>query len=101
MDKKQIGEIIAAARKAQGVSQVQFAKNTAIRRQSLIEIESGQANVTIDRLVEVLDYLGLKLIILNKDDGPGGFIFRDVKPLLKDPDAIANPKKSSNFAKSK
>lgn len=95
MNKKQIGELIAAERARQQLTQQQVADKAGIRRQSIIEVEQDQYNYRVDRLMEILDALGLDLIIAKKDstmatavvtDDNDMFLFRGVKPLLEDPD---------------
>lgn len=101
MDKKQIGEIIYHQRTEMKLTQQQLADKLSVRRQSVIEIEQNQFNYRVDRLMEVLDGLGLKLIVVKKDStqammsnspvtsGLGDvemMVFRGVKPLLEDPD---------------
>lgn len=103
MDKEQIGEIILRQRTELGLTQQQLADKLGVRRQSIIEIEQSQYNYRIDRLMELLDGLDLKLLVVKKDatqamisTSPvkGGIshaeiiIFRGVKPLLEIPDGI-------------
>lgn len=86
------------------LTQQQLADQLNVRRQSIIEIEQNQFNYRVDRLMEVLEGLGLKLIVVKKDaqvatmattysdEGGETFVFRGVKPLLEDPD---QPQKKS------
>lgn len=101
MNKKQIGEIVAAERASQGLTQVQLGEKIGVRRQAIIEMEQNQFDYRVDRLLQVLDGLGLTLIIAKKDseapivattDGDM-FVFKKVKPLLEDPDVKKKTKK--------
>lgn len=105
MNKKQIGEIVAMQRAENKLTQNQLAEKISVRRQSIIEIEQNQFNYRVDRLLEVLDGLGLELLIVKKDSKGAitvtsadkasldTYVFRGVEPLLTDPDEKKAPKK--------
>lgn len=74
---QQIGDVVAQARRDQSLSQTTLAELLGIRRQSLIEIENCQCNYRVDRLIEVLEGLGLEITIAPKPRN--GFNFKGVK----------------------
>lgn len=105
MNKQQIGEAITRERTLQGITQQQLGEMIGVRRQSIIEVELAQFDFRINRLLEILDGLGLDLLIVKKDANvatmvsspiPAGtemIVFRGVAPLLEDPDNKQVPKK--------
>jgi transcriptional regulator with XRE-family HTH domain len=75
MTREEIGLIILAARKRQGLSQKELAKKCGISRyQQILEIEKAQFDYSISMLIKIVSGLGLEL-------------------RLHDPVAIEEPKK--------
>ena len=56
---ERLGERIAFARKARGLSQVELAMRSGIGANSMFTIEKGGTGVAVGSLVRVLDTLGL------------------------------------------
>lgn len=63
---KAIGELIRATRKAQGISQAELAgvANTGVR--FISDLENGKGTIQIQKLLNVLNALGLGLYIFNR-----------------------------------
>lgn len=59
----QLGSLLAKRRNEMKLSQAYVAEITGISRRTLQQIESGQANPTIDSLLSLLQALGLQLSI--------------------------------------
>jgi DNA-binding XRE family transcriptional regulator len=57
----EIGELLRTARERARVSQAALAEHIQMRRENVIRIEKGRANVTIDTLVRIASGLGLDL----------------------------------------
>lgn len=105
MEKKEIGAAVGRERAAQQLTQQQLADKAGIRRQAIIEIEQDQYGYRVDRLIEVLDALGLTILVVKKDanvatmvssvqqDSLEMLVFRGVKPLLQDPEQQTRKKK--------
>ncbi len=62
----QLGQIIASRRKAFRHSQRALAAKLAISQNRLSEIESSPGTLTVDRLLELANVLGLELLIRDK-----------------------------------
>lgn len=58
-----LGEVIAHIRKQQGLSQTDIADELGFARKYLYSIESGRPSIYAQRLFEVLDVLGVRLVI--------------------------------------
>jgi len=52
---------IRALRKKQGLTQVEFAKRAGVGLRFLRELESGKRTIRMDKLMQVLDFLGYHL----------------------------------------
>lgn len=63
MNKQEIGHAIKQQRKAKGLTQQQIADTCEDTRQTIISLESGTRNITIDKLIKVLDALNLTITI--------------------------------------
>lgn len=61
MTKAEVGKLIKKAREDKGVSKYRVAKDTRLTAQQLGQIEKGATGFTIDTLLEVTNYLGLKI----------------------------------------
>jgi y4mF family transcriptional regulator len=66
MDKSEIGKAIKARRKFLGITQKELSEIVGLGLRSLIDIESGKGNPTIDQINKVLSALGLSLKIIVK-----------------------------------
>ncbi len=66
MEKSEIGIAIKARRKFLGITQKELSEIVGLGLRSLIDIESGKGNPTIDQLNKVLSALGLSLKIIVK-----------------------------------
>ena len=69
MTKKEIGQVIKERRKFLKIRQKDLSEIVGISLRSLVDIETGKGNPTIDQLNKILDVLGLSIkIIIEKDD---------------------------------
>lgn len=62
----QLGQILKSRRRAVGLSQRALAAKLAISQNRLSEIEADPGALTVARLVELANILGLELVIQNK-----------------------------------
>ncbi|MBP3499254.1 MAG: helix-turn-helix transcriptional regulator [Akkermansia sp.] len=62
----EIGELVRETRKAQGISQEQLAgvANTGVRFVS--DLENGKPSIQVDKMIQVLEALGLGLYAMNR-----------------------------------
>ena len=66
---RQVGQVVSRARKAQGLTQEQLAREAHVSRQLVNRLEMGDAaNISLSRLMEVLTVLGCTLRIDPEDD---------------------------------
>ena len=69
MTKKEIGQVIKERSKFLKIRQKDLSEIVGISLRSLVDIETGKGNPTIDQLNKILDVLGLSIkIIIEKDD---------------------------------
>jgi y4mF family transcriptional regulator len=69
MNIKEIGHTLRDRRKFLGKNQSNLSDIVGISHRSLVDIESGKANPTIEQLSKILDALGLTLnITIEKDE---------------------------------
>jgi y4mF family transcriptional regulator len=61
MNKEIIGEIIKRRRKFLGITQKELSEIVDTGLRSLVDIESGKGNPTIETLLDILDVLGLNI----------------------------------------
>jgi transcriptional regulator with XRE-family HTH domain len=61
MNKEIIGEIIKRRRKFLGITQKELSEIVDSGLRSLVDIESGKGNPTIETLLDILDVLGLNI----------------------------------------
>ncbi len=59
----QINMRVPALRKRMGLTQVEFAKRAGVGLRFLRELEQGKTSVRLDKLLQVLDFLGCHLEI--------------------------------------
>ena len=62
----QLGQILASRRKALKLSQQALAAKLAISQNRLSEIEANPGTLTIERMLDLCNILGLELAIQNK-----------------------------------
>ncbi|HVY06516.1 MAG TPA: helix-turn-helix domain-containing protein [Burkholderiales bacterium] len=65
----QLGHIIKARRKALGLTQQALASRLAITQNRLSQIEAAPGSLTFDRLVDLLNILGLDLMVQDRKPG--------------------------------
>lgn len=62
-----LGHVLQASRKRQGLSQEQLSLLTDLRRSYLSEIESGVTTERFDRLFALIEALGLEVLVRRRD----------------------------------
>ena len=62
----QLGQILATRRRASKLSQRALAAKLAISQNRLSEIEANPGNLTVERLLELSNLLGLELVIQDR-----------------------------------
>ncbi len=68
MNNKEIGQIIRQRRKYLKITQKELAEIISVGLRSLIKIENGEGNPTLDQLQKIIEALGLKLEIKIKQN---------------------------------
>ena len=68
MNKFEIGEIINERRKFLKITQKELSEISGLGLRSLIDIESGKGNPTIDQLQKVFSALGLTILVKVKQN---------------------------------
>jgi len=63
----QLGQLLAARRKALQLSQGRLAERVGISQNRLSELETDPARLTFDRLLELTNALGLELTLQEKE----------------------------------
>ena len=63
---QEIGELIRTTRKAQGISQEQLAGVASTGTRFISDLENGKGTIQVQKLLKVLDALGLGLYIFNR-----------------------------------
>ena len=58
---RQVGDIIATARRHRGLTQVQLASEMGVTQSWLSQIEQGKDNAQLGKVLRVLSYLGVRL----------------------------------------
>ena len=71
MTPKDIGQIVRAERKAQGLRQDQLAAAAGVGVRFLAELEAGKPTAQIGKALAVLDTLGCRLAISAPHEPPG------------------------------
>ena len=66
---KNIGKIVKALRKKAGIDQVEFARRAGVGLRFLRELEQGKSTVRLDKINQVLDFLGHHLEVLRNGKG--------------------------------
>ena len=60
---QQVGHLLTANRKAQGMTQAQAAARLGISQARLSELEQNPGRLTVDRLLVLVNLLGLELVL--------------------------------------
>jgi transcriptional regulator with XRE-family HTH domain len=68
-DSQQIGRLVKLSRKDQGIDQASLALICGFSERPLKAIEKGKGTLSVDKLLKILDELGIKLIA----EPPNGF----------------------------
>ena len=63
MDKKQIGRVIVAARRREGLDQQTLADLSGVSARTLSDLERGTGNPTLSSLLRVVGTLGLEVVV--------------------------------------
>lgn len=63
MDKKQIGRVIVAARRREGLDQQTLADLSGVSARTLSDLERGTGNPTLSSLLKVVGTLGLEVVV--------------------------------------
>jgi y4mF family transcriptional regulator len=63
---QEIGNLIRATRKAQGISQEQLAGVASTGTRFISDLENGKGTIQVEKLLNVLNALGLGLYIFNR-----------------------------------
>ena len=66
MTKKEIGKLIKDRRKFLKITQKELSDIVGVGLRSLVDIENGKGNPTIDQINKILEALGLKMDITIK-----------------------------------
>lgn len=65
----QLGAAVRAARERMGLTQAQLARRAAVGLKFLYELESGKDTLRADKVLDVLDVLGLELVVAPRGAG--------------------------------
>jgi HTH-type transcriptional regulator/antitoxin HipB len=68
----QLRQIIASRRRTMKLSQQNLAMKLGISQNRMSEIESGNARLTVDRLVDLLKILGLEMLVQDRQASERG-----------------------------
>lgn len=63
MTKPEIGQKLENRRKSLGITQAQLSEHVGLSVMTIVNIETGKGNPTLDVLIRVLDVLGLQFEI--------------------------------------
>ncbi|KJJ85791.1 Transcriptional regulator, HipB-like protein [Candidatus Omnitrophus magneticus] len=66
---KSIGKTIQGLRKKAGIDQIEFAERTGVGLRFLRELEQGKPTVRLDKVNQVLDFLGHHLEVVRNGKG--------------------------------
>ncbi|MBW9333521.1 MULTISPECIES: helix-turn-helix domain-containing protein [Herbaspirillum] len=64
----QLPQLLQAYRKQSGMTQTEVARRLGVTQQSLSSLERNADKVSADRLVELLNILGVELVLRKADD---------------------------------
>ncbi len=65
---REIGALVRAERKAQGISQEQLAGVACTGTRFISDLENGKATIQVEKLLRVIEALGLGVYIFNRWD---------------------------------
>jgi HTH-type transcriptional regulator/antitoxin HipB len=96
-----LGAAIAAARKAQKLSQQDLAARTGIRQGTISEVERGKATAHLGKVLQLLAALGLDVVISNRQGKAAASPSATIDIVIDEPipdasidiDAIVAPRK--------
>jgi len=63
IDAKSLGDIVRQQRKLQGATQVEFASLCGVGVRFISDLENGKPTMEMGKVIQVLDSLGLSLIV--------------------------------------
>ena len=66
MDTKTIGDFVRKARKQQGLTQVEAAGYLNVGPRFLSDLENGKPTVQLEKAIQVIESIGLKIFIIPK-----------------------------------
>ena len=66
---KNIGETVKDLRKKAGLDQVEFAKRAGVGLRFVRELEQGKTTVRLDKVSQVLDFLGHHIEVIRNGKG--------------------------------
>jgi y4mF family transcriptional regulator len=66
---KDIGKAIQDLRKKAGLDQIEFAKRAGVGLRFLRELEQGKTTVRLDKLNQVVDFLGYHIEVVRNGKG--------------------------------
>jgi transcriptional regulator with XRE-family HTH domain len=61
MKNKELGKMVATARKAQGMTQLEFQDLCGVSASVIYKIESGRDDLSLSNFIAVMDCLGIKV----------------------------------------
>lgn len=68
---KQLGAAVRGARACMGLTQAELARRAAVGLKFLYELESGKDTLRADKVLDVLDALALRLVVMPKEPSSG------------------------------
>jgi HTH-type transcriptional regulator/antitoxin HipB len=67
---QQVGHLLTANRKGQGLTQAQAAARLGISQARLSELEQNPGRLTVDRLLVLVNFLGMELVLRSPPEKP-------------------------------
>jgi HTH-type transcriptional regulator/antitoxin HipB len=64
----QLGAVVRRIRKAQGLSQASLGEKVGLRQATISKLESGEANVRLQTLLDAMSALGLEFVVRSRVD---------------------------------
>jgi y4mF family transcriptional regulator len=83
----QLGMAVRTARERKGLTQTQLARRAGVGMKFLYELESGKDTLRADKVLDVLDVLGLQLVVAPSGPSPRGSVARAPTPEARQPGA--------------
>lgn len=66
MDAAELGRMVASARRSHGLTQQDLADLVGLQRPYVSQLEQGKTTKHLERLTDVLDALGLELVVRSR-----------------------------------